>query len=56
MDLVRLADAFASGAHAAVRQVRKYDGQPYINHPREVRTILLEYSSGPVSPEQEASA
>jgi (p)ppGpp synthase/HD superfamily hydrolase len=45
MDLVILADAFASAAHAAVGQVRKYDKQPYINHPREVRRILVEFAT-----------
>ncbi len=54
--LVDRADAFAAAAHAAVKQVRKYDGSPYINHPREVRRILLEFAAWPVSPEQEAAA
>lgn len=56
MDLVSKADAFACAAHAAVKQVRKYDKQPYINHPREVRQILLEFAAGPVTLEQEAAA
>ena len=56
MDLVVLADAFAAAAHAAVGQVRKYDKQPYINHPREVRLILLEFATDGVTPEQEAAA
>jgi len=56
MDLISKADAFATAAHAAVKQVRKYDKQPYINHPREVRRILLEFAADPVTPEQEAAA
>jgi (p)ppGpp synthase/HD superfamily hydrolase len=39
------ADAFASAAHAAVKQVRKYTGEPYINHPREVAAVLREYGA-----------
>lgn len=34
------ADMFAAGAHAAVKQVRKYTGEPYIVHPREVAGIV----------------
>ena len=56
MELINKADAFAAAAHAAVKQTRKYDGQPYINHPREVREILLRFSQSPVEPEQEAAA
>lgn len=56
MDLVSKADAFACAAHAAVKQVRKYDKTPYINHPREVRRILLEFAQNPVTAEQEAAA
>ena len=56
MNLVEKADAFASAAHAAVKQVRKYSGEPYIVHPREVREILIKFASGPVSAEQEAAA
>ena len=56
MDLVSKADAFACAAHAAVKQVRKYDQQPYINHPREVREILLKFAVDPVAPGQEAAA
>lgn len=32
---------FATAAHAAVRQVRKYTGEPYIDHPAEVVQILI---------------
>ena len=38
-ELLLRADAFASGAHRAVNQTRKYSGLPYIVHPREVRDI-----------------
>jgi (p)ppGpp synthase/HD superfamily hydrolase len=56
MDLVNFADFFACAAHAAVKQTRKYTGEPYINHPREVREILLKFATGPVTLEQEAAA
>lgn len=56
MNLVQRADAFAEKAHDDVKQVRKYTGEPYINHPREVRAILLKYASGPITQEQEAAA
>ena len=56
MNLVQRADAFAEAAHGAVNQVRKYTGEPYINHPREVRAIMKKYATGSISPEQEAAA
>lgn len=34
---------FATAAHAAVGQVRKYTGEPYIRHPTEVVHILWQY-------------
>lgn len=37
-NLVAFADRYALGAHG--HQKRKYTGEPYINHPREVRKIL----------------
>ncbi len=40
MDLVQRAEAFATEAHARVEQVRKYTGEPYINHPRAVVEIV----------------
>ena len=43
VSLVEQARVFASEAHAVVQQVRKYTGEPYINHPQEVVAILLEY-------------
>jgi len=56
MNIVEKADAFAEKAHGDVNQVRKYTGEPYIAHPREVRAILKKYASGHISPEQEAAA
>ena len=55
-DLVQRADAFAAAAHGSINQRRKYGGEPYIVHPRHVREILLEFSSQPVTPEQEAAS
>lgn len=40
MNLVERARVFATAAHAAVGQVRKYTGEAYINHPAEVVAIL----------------
>lgn len=34
------ARVFATAAHAAVGQVRKYTGEPYIEHPREVAGLV----------------
>lgn len=56
MNIVQKADAFAEKAHADVKQVRKYTGEPYINHPREVLAIMKRYASGSISPAQEAAA
>lgn len=42
------AEMFATAAHAAVRQKRKYTGEDYIVHPREV-AMLVEKAGG--SPE-----
>lgn len=38
-DLVSRALSFATEAHASVQQIRKYTGEPYINHPIEVMPI-----------------
>ena len=40
MDIVRKAQVYAMAAHAAVKQVRKYTGEPYIVHPAEVAKIV----------------
>lgn len=40
MDMVEKARVFATAAHAAVGQKRKYTGEDYINHPIEVANIL----------------
>lgn len=37
---IKLAEWFATAAHAAVGQVRKHSGIPYICHPRDVVTLL----------------
>lgn len=39
-DLVHRAQAFATGAHAAIGQVRKYTGSPYIVHPANVVELV----------------
>lgn len=39
-DLVTRARVFATAAHAAVRQLRKYTFEPYIVHPAEVAKIV----------------
>jgi (p)ppGpp synthase/HD superfamily hydrolase len=56
VNLVEKALAFATAAHAAVGQVRKYTEEPYIVHPIEVRQILLKFATNPVSQNQEAAA
>ena len=38
--LVELARVFATAAHAAVKQTRKYTGEPYIVHPAAVVEIV----------------
>jgi len=40
MDIVRKAQVYAMAAHASVKQVRKYTGEPYIVHPAEVASIV----------------
>jgi (p)ppGpp synthase/HD superfamily hydrolase len=39
-DVVRKAQVYAMAAHASVKQVRKYTGEPYIVHPAEVAQIV----------------
>ena len=40
MDLERRAEEFATAAHARAGQVRKYTGEPYIEHPRAVVALV----------------
>jgi (p)ppGpp synthase/HD superfamily hydrolase len=40
MTIVERARTFATAAHAAVAQLRKYTGEPYIVHPAEVVRIV----------------
>jgi len=40
MNIIEKARIFATAAHAAVKQVRKYTGEPYINHPVHVMSIV----------------
>ena len=47
MDLVNQALIFATAAHAAVGQRRKYTNEPYIIHPMEVRQIVATVSQDP---------
>jgi (p)ppGpp synthase/HD superfamily hydrolase len=40
MNIVEKARVFATAAHSAVNQIRKYTGEPYIVHPTEVSIIV----------------
>jgi (p)ppGpp synthase/HD superfamily hydrolase len=40
MDVVEKARVFATAAHGAVAQLRKYTNEPYIVHPAEVASIV----------------
>jgi (p)ppGpp synthase/HD superfamily hydrolase len=40
MDVVERARVFATAAHAAVKQLRKYTDEPYIIHPAEVAALV----------------
>ena len=42
MDVIQKADLFASVAHAAIGQKRKYSGVDYIVHPRRVSKIVAD--------------
>lgn len=53
MDMVERARIFATAAHAAVKQVRKYTFEPYIVHPAEVAAIV---ATRPHDPEMLAAA
>ena len=52
-DIVARADAFAAHAHSAINHKRKYTGDDYIVHPREVAAIV---ASVPHTPEMLAAA
>lgn len=41
MGIVLRAGVFAEAAHAAIGQVRKYTGEPYIEHPKEVARLVM---------------
>ena len=43
MDIIEKARVFATSAHHAVSQVRKYTGEPYISHPAELVELLREH-------------
>ena len=43
MDVIQKADLFASVAHAAIGQKRKYSGVDYIVHPRRVSKMVADY-------------
>jgi (p)ppGpp synthase/HD superfamily hydrolase len=47
MDMVEKARVFATAAHAAVGQVRKYTGEPYIVHPFEVAMTVKQIGGTP---------
>lgn len=56
LSLVEKAEVFATAAHAAVKQVRKYSGLPYIVHPRAVVELLKTHASSEIIEEQIAAA
>lgn len=56
MTLSMRAKKFATDAHAAINQVRKYTGQPYIVHPEEVVGIITNLASRPPTEEMLAAA
>jgi (p)ppGpp synthase/HD superfamily hydrolase len=43
MDIVEKARVFATAAHAAAAQLRKYTNEPYIVHPTEVASIVSQH-------------
>lgn len=47
MDVVEKARVFATAAHAAVGQVRKYTNEPYIVHPFEVAMTVKQVGGTP---------
>lgn len=54
MDIIDKARVFATAAHAAAAQLRKYTMEPYIVHPAEVFTIVSSVASA--TPEMLAAA
>lgn len=47
MTIIERARVFATAAHAAVAQVRKYTGEPYIVHPFEVAMTVKQIGGTP---------
>ena len=47
MDIITKAMIFATAAHEAVGQKRKYTGEPYIVHPAEVAMITIRLKGTP---------
>ncbi|WP_192457770.1 HD domain-containing protein [Musicola keenii] len=47
MKLIERARTFATEAHAACGQIRKYTGEPYIIHPASVVTLLMQIDPTP---------
>lgn len=43
MDIIEKARVFATAAHGAAAQLRKYTHEPYIVHPREVASIVSQH-------------
>ena len=43
MDIIEKARVFATAAHGAAAQLRKYTMEPYIVHPREVASIVAQH-------------
>lgn len=52
--IIQEARIFATAAHAAVGQTRKYTGEPYFYHPAEVAHLVAEYTNN--DPELVAAA
>jgi (p)ppGpp synthase/HD superfamily hydrolase len=56
MNLIERAVAFATSAHEAVGQRRKYTDEPYMVHPLEVMDLLRKHATCPVTDEMLAAA
>ena len=48
MDIIEKARVFATAAHGAAAQLRKYTMEPYIVHPREVAGIVAQHGGSDV--------